>query len=93
MSEISESDQPLVRMYSTRFCPYCIRARMLLKGKGVEYEDISVGNDADLWAEMSKLSGRDTVPQIFIGDHHVGGYDDLAADNRSGELDKLLGLR
>ncbi len=89
---MSESNQPSVRMYSTRFCPYCIRARMLLKGKGVAYEDISVGNDAGLWAEMSSLSGQNTVPQIFIGDHHVGGYDDLAADSRSGELDKLLGL-
>lgn len=82
---------PAVRMYSTRFCPYCIRARMLLKQKGVEYEDIGVGNDPALWDEMSRLSGRNTVPQIFIGDHHVGGYDDLAALNRNDELDKLLG--
>nr|CAA6804084.1 MAG: Glutaredoxin [uncultured Thiotrichaceae bacterium] len=89
---MSESEQPSVRMYSTRFCPFCIRARMLLKSKDVNYEDISVGNDPALWAEMSSLSGRDTVPQIFIGEHHVGGYDDLAASNRSGELDKLLGL-
>ncbi len=89
---MSESDQPAVRLYGTRFCPYCIRARMLLKAKGVAYEDIAVGNDADLWDEMTSLSGRDTVPQIFIGDHHVGGYDDLAADNRSGKLDELLGL-
>lgn len=90
---MSQSDQPLVRLYGTRFCPYCIRARMLLKGKGVAYEDIAVGNNANLWAEMTSLSGRDTVPQIFIGDYHVGGYDELAASDRSGELDKLLGLR
>ena len=89
---MSESDQPLVRMYSTRFCPYCMRARMLLKRKGIEFEDIPVGNNPELWDEMSLRSGRDTVPQIFIDEHHVGGYDDLAAINRSGELDKLLGL-
>jgi glutaredoxin 3 len=89
---MSESEQPLVRMYSTRFCPYCVRARMLLKRKGVEFEDIPVGNNPELWDEMSLRSGRDTVPQIFINEHHVGGYDDLAAANRSGELDKLLGL-
>lgn len=89
---MSESEQPLVRMYSTRFCPYCIRARMLLKRKDVGFEDIPVGNNPELWDEMSLRSGRDSVPQIFINEHHVGGYDDLAALNRSGELDKLLGL-
>lgn len=78
-------------MYSTRFCPYCVRARMLLKRKGVTYEDIAVGGNAELWLEMEQRSGRETVPQVFIGDHHVGGYDDLAAANRSGELDNLLG--
>lgn len=88
---MSQSDQPAVRLYGTRFCPYCIRARMLLKSKDVAYEDIAVGNDANLWAEMSSLSGgRDTVPQIFIGDYHVGGYDELAASERSGKLDQLL---
>ncbi len=86
------TDQPRVRMYSTRFCPYCLRARMLLKRRGIEYEDIPVGNNPELWDEMSLRSGRDTVPQIFINEHHVGGYDDLAVINRSGELDKLLGL-
>ncbi len=87
-----DTDQPRVRMYSTRFCPYCLRARMLLKRRGIEFEDIPVGNNPELWDEMSLRSGRDTVPQIFINEHHVGGYDDLAAINRSGELDKLLGL-
>ena len=92
MSEI-ESDTvgsvSPVRMYSTRFCPYCIRARMLLSRKGVEFEDIAV-NNAAMWDEMQVLSGRNTVPQIFIGDHHIGGYDDLAAANHSGELDTIL---
>lgn len=80
----------VVRMYSTRFCPYCLRARMLLKRKGVDYDDINVGGDQALWEEMENLSGRDTVPQIFIGDLHVGGYDDMAALDRAGKLDALL---
>ena len=79
-----------VRMYATRFCPYCLRARMLLKRKGIAYEEISVGSDADLWAEMERLSQRDTVPQIFIGDLSIGGYDDMAALDRAGKLDALL---
>jgi len=87
-----DKGQPLVRMYSTRFCPYCMRARSLLKGKSVEFQDTPVGGSQELWTEMVGLSGRDTVPQIFIGDQHIGGYDELAAANRSGKLDQLLGL-
>ena len=67
-----------------------MRAHMLLKSKGVEYQTINVGGDQALWQEMEEKSGRNTVPQIFIGEHHIGGYDDLAAANQSGELDKLL---
>jgi len=79
-------------MYATRFCPYCMRARSLLKSKGVEFEEISVGGNADLWAEMEELSGRNTVPQIFIDGKSVGGYDDIAILNLSDELDQLLGI-
>jgi glutaredoxin 3 len=79
-----------VLMYATRFCPYCLRARMLLKHKGVDYEEINVGGDSTLWAEMERLSQRDTVPQIFIGDLSIGGYDDMAALDRAGKLDTLL---
>lgn len=79
-----------VVMYSTRFCPFCMRARSLLKSKGVEYEDIGVGNDPALWQKMQSLSGRDTVPQIFINDQAVGGYDDIALLERQGKLDSLL---
>lgn len=79
-----------VKMYTTRFCPYCLRARSLLKSKGVEWDEINVGSAPELWQEMEKLSGRDTVPQIFIGDVHVGGYDDTAALDRAGKLDALL---
>jgi glutaredoxin 3 len=77
-------------MYCTRFCPYCISADRLLKSKGVPISKIAVDNDAQKWSEMEKLTGRNTVPQIFIGDYHVGGYDDLAALERAGELDSLL---
>lgn len=79
-----------VRMYATRFCPYCMRARSLFKRKEVVWEEINVGGDAVLWQEMENLSGRDTVPQIFIGDLHIGGYDDMAALDRAGRLDTLL---
>lgn len=79
-----------VRMYATLFCPYCLRARLLLKRKGIRYEEINVGSDAALWAEMERLSQRDTVPQLFIGDLPIGGYDDLAALDRAGKLDALL---
>jgi len=79
-------------MYATRFCPYCMRARRLLKNKGVEFEEIRVGSGNELWQKMEELSGRNTVPQIFINDESVGGYDDIAALNQIGELDSKLGL-
>ncbi len=79
-----------VTIYTTSFCPYCIRATMLLDKKKVSYEKISVSGDQKLGAQMEKRSGRSTVPQIFIGKTHVGGYDDLAALNRKGKLDSLL---
>ena len=81
-----------VKMYSTRFCPYCIRARTLLESKGVAYTDIGVDGDPQLRSEMMSLSGRRTVPQIWIDDLHVGGFDDLAALERQGRLDELLKL-
>ena len=77
-------------MYSTRFCPYCIRARMMLESKGIEFEDIGVDGDPERRREMMELSGRRTVPQIWVGDTHVGGYDDLAALEYQGALDELL---
>ena len=79
-----------VVMYCTRFCPYCVSAERLLTRKGAEIRKIPVGSDQALWEEMQRLTGRNTVPQIFIGDYHVGGYDDLAALERDGELDPLL---
>ena len=81
-----------VIMYTTRFCPYCIRARRLLKKKGIVYKEISVSGNSSLWEEMEKKSGRNTVPQIFINEQSVGGYDDIAALDHAGELDLLLEL-
>ncbi len=79
-----------ITMYSTRFCPYCVRARMLLEGKGVEFTDIGVDGAPELRREMMQRSGRHTVPQIWIGEQHVGGYDDLALLERQGRLDQIL---
>lgn len=80
-----------VIMYSTAVCPYCQRAERLLRAKGVaEIEKIRVDLDPRRRVEMMEKTGRRTVPQIYIGDRHVGGYDELAALDRAGELDKLL---
>jgi glutaredoxin 3 len=80
-----------VVMYSTAFCGYCQRARNLLERKGVSVQEIKVDEDASERETMVRRSGgRRTVPQIFIGERHIGGYDDLAALDRSGELDPLL---
>lgn len=79
-----------VKIYTTRFCPYCLRARALLQRKSVTYEEIDVGSDPNLWADMQRLSGRDTVPQIFINGVAIGGYDDMATLDRAGKLDALL---
>jgi len=78
-------------MYSTAMCPFCSAAERLLKSKGVaEIEKIRVDLDASRLQEMMAITRRRTVPQIFIGDTHVGGFDDLAALDRAGELDELL---
>ena len=81
-----------VVMYSTPYCPYCMAARFLFKKKSIDYEECNVSADSALRAEMEQRSGRYTVPQIFIGDTHVGGYDDLNALERAGDLDKLLSV-
>jgi len=82
--------QPKVIMYLTGWCPYCSRARELLKSKGVEFEEIDVDARPEARTEMTARSGRRTVPQIFIGATHVGGCDDLYALEASGRLDTLL---
>jgi glutaredoxin 3 len=78
-------------MYSTRVCPYCVMAEKLLQKKGVaQLEKILIDVDPAQRETMMARTGRRTVPQIYIGDHHVGGYDDLAALDRAGKLDALL---
>ncbi len=79
-----------VIMYSTRFCPYCMRARALLKSKGIGFEDIGVDGDPAKRQEMMARSKRYTVPQIWIGETHIGGCDELFQLERRGELDDLL---
>jgi glutaredoxin 3 len=82
---------PKVLMYATGVCPFCARAEMLLKSKGVAgIEKIRVDLDSQQREAMIQKTGRRTVPQIFIGGTHVGGYDDLVALDRSGKLDPLL---
>jgi glutaredoxin 3 len=82
---------PSVLMYSTRVCPYCVMAEKLLQKKGVtQLEKILIDADPAQRETMMTRTGRRTVPQIYIGDHHVGGYDDLAALDRAGKLDALL---
>lgn len=82
--------QPVVTMYSSDWCPYCQRAKGLLQQKQVTFSEINVDDDAKFREEMVARSARHTVPQIFIGDKHVGGCDDLFALEQSGELDRLL---
>ncbi|MBW9256944.1 MAG: glutaredoxin 3 [Candidatus Thiodiazotropha sp. (ex. Lucinisca nassula)] len=83
---------PQVVMYSTAICPYCVRAKHLLENKGVTYEEIRIDHDREIMQEMMRRSNRHTVPQIFIDDFHVGGYDDLASMEISGQLNQLLGI-
>ena len=79
-----------VTLYGNNTCPYCGAARMLLVKKGVAVDDISVNQDPEKQVEMQARSGRSTVPQIFLGDRHIGGFDELCALDESGELDELL---
>lgn len=79
-----------VIIYSSDFCPYCMRAKQLLSRKGVAFTEIKVDGQRELRAEMARKAGRTSVPQIWIGATHVGGCDDLHALERAGKLDALL---
>ena len=79
-----------VTLYSTGWCPFCVRAKRLLDGKSVRVHEIDVDQEPGGRREMMERSGRRTVPQIWIGDRHVGGCDELFALERAGELDGLL---
>lgn len=81
---------PPIVMYATSSCPYCVAARGLLQSKGVRWTEVSIDLQSGKKAEMMQRSGRHTVPQIFIGDRHIGGFDDLSLLDRQGELDRLL---
>lgn len=82
---------PHIIIYSASYCPYCVRAKELLKRKGANFTEIMVDEDEQQREEMIAKSNRRTVPQIFINDQHIGGCDDLYALDREGKLDQLLG--
>jgi glutaredoxin 3 len=83
---------PPIEIYTTRYCPYCTAAKRLLSHKGAKFTEIDVSGDPKGRSDMvARANGRMTVPQIFIGSTHVGGYDDLAALEQAGKLDPLLG--
>ena len=79
-----------VTIYTKPYCPYCIRAVDLLERKGVRFTEIEAAFDPDKRQEMMRRSGRATFPQIFVGDQHIGGCDDMMALERAGRLDPLL---
>ncbi|WP_267223954.1 glutaredoxin 3 [Dyella silvae] len=82
---------PKIEVYSTAVCPYCVSAKNLLKSKGLEWSEVRVDLDpAQRELMLARSGGRRTVPQIFINDHHVGGFDDLVAADRSGQLAQWL---
>lgn len=82
---------PKIEVYSTAVCPYCVSAKNLLKSKGLEWSEVRIDMDPTQREVMlARSGGRRTVPQIFINDHHVGGFDDLVAADRSGKLAELL---
>lgn len=85
------TSQPSIKIYTTKTCPFCVSAKSLLQSKGVGYEEIDVSARPELRAAMTqRTNGRRSVPQIFIGDTHVGGCDDLYALENAGKLDPLL---
>jgi len=77
-------------MYTTQYCPFCIQAKSLLRHKGVTFEEIDVGGDDELRTKMVETSGRRTVPQIFINDNPIGGFEELRSLDEQGDLDRLL---
>jgi glutaredoxin 3 len=86
------STTPRIVIYGSESCGYCGAARMLLKKKGADYEDLVVSKDPALREEMQQRSGRRSVPQIFIDDRAIGGFEELYALDKSGELDRILGI-
>jgi glutaredoxin 3 len=87
---MNRQSSPSVIVYTGSHCSSCVRAKRLLEAKGVEVVEINVETSPEVRAEMQRRSGRKTIPQIFVGERHVGGFDDLVALDRKGELDSLL---
>ncbi len=87
----TDSKNNEITIYSTLICPYCSAAKQLLKSKDLDYQEIRVDQNRQQRQVMMEKSGRTSVPQIFINDKHVGGFDELNALNRSGKLDQILG--
>ena len=81
---------PKVQVYTTNYCPYCVRAKALLTKKGVAFEEIDIGDDDARWAWLEKASGQQTVPQIFVDGRPLGGFSDIDALDRKGQLDPIL---
>ncbi|MBX3725654.1 MAG: glutaredoxin 3 [Xanthomonadales bacterium] len=81
---------PTALLYTSAICPYCVAAKNLLRSKGIGYEEVRVDLDAERRREMVERSQRTSVPQIFFGDIHIGGFDDLVAADRSGALARIL---
>ena len=79
-----------VVLYGTRFCPFCTAARRLLTNKGIDYQDISVDNNPELRGKLISKSGRNTVPQVWFGTQHIGGFDELRDLERQGTFDAML---
>lgn len=88
-SKTPDSKSKPIVMYTTRFCPYCVRARNLFDGKGWVFEDIAVDGNPGLREEMIRKAGRHTVPQIWIGEQHIGGCDELVQLEMTGQLDPI----
>jgi GrxC family glutaredoxin len=84
---------PKVVIYTTNYCPFCTRAKALLRTKHIDFEEIDITLDEHLREEVTRLSGRRTVPQIFIDGKFLGGFDDIKELDMSGELDRLLGIQ
>lgn len=87
--DVFEPSMPAT-LFTWRLCPFCVRAKRLLEQKGIQYEEILVDRDPPGFEKMKRLSGQATVPQIWIGQKHIGGFTDLRAIDSSGELDALL---
>lgn len=90
MNNDSNNNNQSIRIYSTLICPYCNAAKQLLKSKGLNFQEIRIDQDRQQRQLMIEKSGRTSVPQIFIDELHIGGFDDLNALNRSGKLDEIL---